>query len=42
MITGPLPEGVYPTLGQKVTTGIISGAIAISIANPMDMVKIKL
>jgi len=42
MITGELPEGVFPSLPQKITTGIISGAIAITVANPMDMVKIKL
>jgi len=41
-ITGPLAEGQYPTLGQKVQTGILSGAIAITVANPTDVVKIKL
>lgn len=42
IVTGPLPEGVFPTLGQKILTGIITGGIAISFANPTDLVKVKM
>ena len=42
MITGPLKEGEYPSLLQKIATGIISGGIAISVANPADLVKVKM
>lgn len=41
-ITGPLPEGQNATLIQKIKTAIISGSIAITVANPCDVVKIKL
>ena len=41
-ITGPLPEGQFPTLMQKIKTAILSGSIAITVANPCDVVKIKL
>ena len=42
MITGPLPEGVYPSMMQKVSTALITGTIAISVANPTDLVKVKM
>lgn len=42
MITGELPEGTFPTLGQKVLTALITGTIAITVANPTDLVKIKM
>lgn len=42
MITGPLPEGTYPSLLQKVATAMVTGTIAISVANPQDLVKIKM
>ena len=41
-ITGKLPEGQAPTLIQKIMAGIATGAIAISVANPTDLVKIKM
>jgi len=41
-ITGPLPEGTYPSLLQKIATAMITGTLAISVANPTDLVKIKL
>lgn len=41
-ITGPLEEGQFPTLIQKIKTAILSGSIAITFANPCDVVKIKL
>jgi len=42
MITGPLPEGQYPSLLQKIATAMATGTIAISVANPTDLVKIKM
>ena len=42
MITGPLQPGQYPSLFQKVVTAMISGMIAITVASPTDLVKIKL
>jgi solute carrier family 25 (mitochondrial uncoupling protein), member 8/9 len=41
-ITGPLAEGQNPSIVQKISAGIISGAIGITIANPIDVVKIRL
>jgi len=41
-ITGPLPEGVNPSLLQKIGAAMVTGTIAISVANPTDLVKIKL
>jgi len=42
MITGPLPEGVNPSIIQKVCAGLITGSIAITVASPTDLVKIKM
>ena len=42
MITGPLAEGQYPSLAQKIATAMVSGTLAISVANPTDLVKIKM
>ena len=42
MVTGPLPEGVNPSLLQKIVAAAITGTIAISVANPTDLVKIKM
>ena len=41
-ITGPLPEGQNPTLFQKVLAAICTGGAAICVANPTDLVKIKM
>lgn len=41
-ITGPLKPGENPTLVQKILAGIASGALGISVANPTDVVKIRL
>jgi len=41
-ITGPLAPGQNPTLIQKIMAGMTTGAIAISIANPTDVVKIRM
>ena len=42
MITGPLEPGQYPSLLQKILTSFATGTIGISVANPTDLVKIKL
>jgi solute carrier family 25 uncoupling protein 8/9 len=42
MFTGPLKEGENPSLLAKIGAGMTSGAIGISIANPTDVVKIRL
>lgn len=42
MITGPLPQGVNPTLPQKIVAGLCSGALGIAVANPTDVVKIRM
>lgn len=42
MITGPLAPGQNPTLLQKILAGMTTGGIAISFANPTDVVKIRM
>ena len=42
MITGPLAPGQNPTLIQKILAGMTTGAIGISVANPTDVVKVRL
>ena len=42
IITGPLPEGTNPSLLQKILAAAVTGTIAISVANPTDLVKIKM
>ncbi len=42
MITGPLPHGQNPSLLQKIAAGMLTGAIGISVANPTDVVKVRL
>lgn len=42
IVTGPLPEGVNPSLLQKIVAAAITGTIAISVANPTDLVKVKM
>ena len=41
-ITGELQPGQNPTLLQKIAAGMITGTIAISVANPTDVVKVRL
>jgi len=41
-ICGPLEEGQNPALYQKMLAGIITGAIGITVANPTDVVKVRL
>jgi len=42
MFTGELQPGENPSLLAKVGAGLVSGAIGISVANPTDVVKIRL
>ena len=42
MICGPLKPGENPTLLQKIAAGLASGAIGISVANPTDVVKVRM
>lgn len=42
LITGPLEPGVNPSLLQKIAAGMTTGALGISVANPTDVVKIRL
>lgn len=42
MICGPLPEGTNPTVFQKILAGMVTGTIGITVANPTDLVKIKM
>jgi len=42
MVTGELPPGQYPSIGQKIASAMCTGTIAITVANPTDLVKIKL
>lgn len=42
MITGELKPGEQPTLLQKIAAGICTGAFGISVANPTDVVKVRM
>ena len=42
MVSGPLKEGENPTLLEKIFSAMICGAIGITIANPTDVVKVRL
>lgn len=42
LICGPLKPGQNPTLLQKILAGMATGGIAISFANPTDVVKIRM
>ena len=42
MIAGELKPGENPSLMTKIMAGIITGTIGISIANPTDVVKVRL
>lgn len=42
MIAGDLKPGENPTLKTKILAGLCTGAIGISIANPTDVVKVKM
>jgi solute carrier family 25 (mitochondrial uncoupling protein), member 8/9 len=42
IICGPMKPGENPTLLQKIAAGMATGAIGISIANPTDLVKVRM
>ena len=42
IICGEMKPGENPTLLQKIAAGMTTGAIAISIANPTDLVKVRM
>ena len=42
IICGPMKPGENPTLFQKILAGLATGAIGISVANPTDLVKIRM
>ena len=42
LITGELAPGVNPSLLQKLTAGIATGAFGITVANPTDVVKVRM
>ena len=42
MICGELKPGENPTLLQKILAGLMTGAIGISVANPTDVVKVRM
>ena len=42
LICGPMKPGENPTLLQKILAGLATGAIGISIANPTDLVKVRM
>jgi solute carrier family 25 uncoupling protein 8/9 len=42
LISGELKPGENPTLLTKILAGLCTGAIGISVANPTDVVKIRL
>jgi len=42
LICGPLAPGQNPSLLQKVIAGLCSGALGIAVANPTDVVKIRM
>lgn len=41
-VCGPLEEGQNPALYQKIIAAMITGAIGITVANPTDVVKVRL
>lgn len=42
LICGPMEPGQNPTILQKIAAGMATGAIGISIANPTDLVKVRM
>ena len=41
-ICGPLKDGQNPALYQKALSALTTGAIGITVANPTDVVKVRL
>lgn len=42
MIAGEMKPGENPSLGVKILAGLCTGMIGISVANPTDVVKVRL
>ena len=42
MIAGELKPGENPTLTTKILAALCTGAIGITVANPTDVVKVRL
>lgn len=42
LLCGPMEPGQNPTLLQKIAAGLATGAIGISIANPTDLIKVRM
>ena len=42
LICGEMKPGEQPTLLQKIAAGLTTGAIGISVANPTDLIKIRM
>lgn len=42
LVCGPLGEGQNPALYQKIIAAMITGSVAITVANPTDVVKVRL
>lgn len=42
MVVGELPPGRDPPLYKKIAAGLITGFIGISVANPTDVIKIRM
>lgn len=42
LVCGDLKPGENPSIKQKILSGLISGAIGITIANPTDVVKVRM
>jgi solute carrier family 25 (mitochondrial uncoupling protein), member 8/9 len=41
-LCGPMKPGQNPSLLQKLGAGIVTGALAITVANPTDLAKVRL
>ena len=41
-ITGPLEPGQFATIPQKICASLISGSLAISVACPTDVIKVRI
>ncbi len=42
LICGEMKPGENPSLLQKIAAGMLTGAIGITIANPTDLVKVRM
>lgn len=42
LICGEMKPGQNPTLLQKIAAGMVTGAMGITVANPTDLVKIRM